>query len=288
MINSLRIIPGTAAILAAFITASLWGQAVPAPKATAVMVDPSNSTVVSPANFWTANKVVRNWSDLPGTTVADGNLFGSLREIRLRADDSPTAIGFERYSNAVTWLMTGGEAPDGSIVYLPDKSGTLALTSDIPAVQSPAVMVCTIQLNTASGETYTDFEFKITISNFGEHSPYTDLYLYYHSPDPARTVIMSQTGPKPSVWFVDSQYTDPRRLRKQSATQSIWTMRTNTTSRITSVMIAVPVDSVIRPDNAALVVEYLRFTPTAHESDAGGRSIWRMVEPSWRSIMPNP
>jgi hypothetical protein len=87
---------------------------------------------------------------------------------------------------------------------------------------------------------------------------------------------------------VDSQYSDPRRLRKQPATQSIWASRTNDNTRISSVMVAVPVDATIRPDNAALTIEYLRFTKTGPERDPTGRALWRLADPQWRTVMPAP
>ncbi|AHF92492.1 hypothetical protein OPIT5_29270 [Opitutaceae bacterium TAV5] len=266
-----------------WLPSSALAQAVPAAQTTAVMVNDAG-VVVWPPNFAGANltpalagkldKVTGSGSERAYTV----NLVGS--QAMLIISTSATTGNLVKRSTEGHILLPA-TAPTNSI-HAASKGYVDARTPQ------PAFMVCTIQLNTAPGDAYTDFEFKITISNFGEHTPFTDLYLYYHSPDPGRTVVTGQVGPVPSVWFVDSQYTDPRRLRKQSATQSIWTMRTNSNSRIASVMIAVPVDSVIRPDNAALVVEYLRFTPTDHERDAGGRSVWRMVEPSWRTVMPTP
>lgn len=53
-------------------------------------------------------------------------------------------------------------------------------------------------------------------------------------------------------------------------------------------MIAVPVTAIIRPDNAGLFAEYLRFSPTDHEKDSSGRSVWRLADLQWRTVLPNP
>lgn len=165
------------------------------------------------------------------------------------------------------------------------KPTTLAGYGITDAVKTPAVMVCVIQLKTAPGDTWTDFEFKIMTQSGGVIT----LHLYYHSPDPGRTVVSGQVGTVSGVWFTSSSTSgDSRLLRKQSASQSIWQMLGGGSNTTTSVMIAVPVNGIIRPDNAALFIEYLRFSPTDHERDAAGRSIWRIVEPSWRTVMPTP
>ncbi|MDR1280446.1 MAG: hypothetical protein LBK99_06455, partial [Opitutaceae bacterium] len=65
----------------------------------------------------------------------------------------------------------------------------LATPADLPPPPRYAIFILPI------GGDFTDFELKATQSNFGEHAPFTDLYFYYHSPDPARQSVSGQTGP---------------------------------------------------------------------------------------------
>lgn len=148
----------------------------------------------------------------------------------------------------------------------------------------PTVALFTVPL----GGKWTDFELKGTLSNFGEHTPFTDLYLYYHSPDPARTSITSQTGPKPTVFFTDSGWTDHRRWRKQSANLSLWTMRSDLSATIPTAIAAVPVDATVKPTNATLVWSYCRISGTEYERDTAGRTIWHPIVPTWSTATPAP
>ncbi|AHF90211.1 hypothetical protein OPIT5_08350 [Opitutaceae bacterium TAV5] len=132
------------------------------------------------------------------------------------------------------------------------------------------------------GPGFFDFELKASLSNFGEHAPFTDLYLYYHSPDPSRTIITSQTGPVPTVYFTDTGWTDKRRWRKQSTDQSIWAMRSNSGAVIPAVVVVVPVDATIRPTNAGLIWSYQRITATDYEQ------VWYPIVPTWSTVSPTP
>ncbi|EIP96812.1 hypothetical protein OpiT1DRAFT_01237 [Opitutaceae bacterium TAV1] len=138
------------------------------------------------------------------------------------------------------------------------------------------------------GGSYTDFELKISTTNFTGVSP--KLYIYYHSPDPAQTSI-TQYGPTPDVYFTDSGYSgtggDHRSYRKQSANQSIWQMRSDSNAVIPTVKAVVPVDATVRPTNADLVYVYCRIGATDYERDAAGRVIWYQVEPSWVYQLPS-
>ncbi|MDR1279688.1 MAG: hypothetical protein LBK99_02550 [Opitutaceae bacterium] len=152
----------------------------------------------------------------------------------------------------------------------------LATPADLPP--SPLYVIFTLPL----GSGFSDFELKATLSNFGEHSPFTDLYLYYQSTDPARQSVSGQTGPKPAVYFTDSGWTDRRRWRKQSATQSIYAMRSSTSAIVAGAIVVVPVDAVIRPDNPALIWSYQRISAGSYEN------VWHPIVPTWALVAPTP
>ncbi|WP_157836891.1 hypothetical protein [Geminisphaera colitermitum] len=264
---------------------SASAQAVTA-STTAVMVNDAG-VVVWPPNLWTANAAnfasptqgakadtaVQAWYNLLGV---DTGVTGRPQAIRFTSGASSYHITLYAPSS----IPTGGYS-----VSLPTKGGTLALTSDIPAAAPVGWLVCTIQIKTAPGDTWTDFEFKIMTQSGGVIT----LHLYYHSPDPGRSVVSGQIGTVAGVWFTSSSTTgDSRLLRKQSSTQSIWQQIGGGSNTTTSVMIAVPVTAIIRPDNAGLFAEYLRFSPTDHEKDSSGRSVWRLADLQWRTVLPNP
>jgi hypothetical protein len=181
-----------------------------------------------------------------------------------------------------------GEAtvPDGSTLTITNGAALavepgatitgLATPSDLPPPPRYAIFTLPI------GSGYQDFEIKATLSNFGEHTPFTDLYLYYHSPDPARQSVSGQTGPKPAVYFTDSGWTDRRRWRKQSATQSIYAMRSSTSAIVAAAIVVVPVDATIRPDNPNLIWAYQRISAGAYEN------IWHPIVPTWALVAPAP
>ncbi|MDR1279494.1 MAG: hypothetical protein LBK99_01560 [Opitutaceae bacterium] len=159
--------------------------------------------------------------------------------------------------------------------------GTLAVEPGATVTglaRPPAYAIFTLPL----GSGFSDFEVKATLSNFGEHTPFTDLYLYYQSTDPARVSVSGQTGPKPSVYFTDSGWTDRRRWRKQSATQSIYAMRSSTSAIVAAAIVVVPVDAVIRPDNPALIWSYQRISAGSYEN------IWHPIVPTWALVAPTP
>ncbi|RRJ96723.1 hypothetical protein Ga0100231_023350 [Opitutaceae bacterium TAV4] len=160
-------------------------------------------------------------------------------------------------------------------------SGTLTVpegTTVNGLARAPKFAIFTLPL----GANFTDFELKATVSNFGGHSPFTDLYLYYHSPDPARVAVSGQTGPKPTVFFTDSGWTDRRRWRRQSTTESIYAMRSSTGATIAAAIVVVPVDVTIRPDNPNLVWSYQRISGGSYEN------IWTPIVPTWSLVKPTP
>ena len=135
------------------------------------------------------------------------------------------------------------------------------------------------------GGNYTDFELKATVANWAGGN----MVYFYHSPDPAKTIITGQLwNVQPDVFFTDSQYVNPldpqqnqRTWRKQTSTQSIAAMRSNGNSVIAGVTVVVRDTGVINRYNATLVWSYCRLTPTGYEVDTGGRSIWRTITPKW-------
>ncbi|WP_198529945.1 hypothetical protein [Geminisphaera colitermitum] len=139
----------------------------------------------------------------------------------------------------------------------------------------PAYLVFVIPI----GPGFYDFELKATLSNFGEHAPFTDLVFYYHSPDPARTSVTSQVGAVPSVWFTDTGNSDKRRWRKQPANQSIWQTRIGT---VPAVIVYVPIDATIRPGNAPLIWSYQRITATDYEQ------VWYPIFPATSPVLATP
>jgi hypothetical protein len=257
----------------------LHSQAVPAPRTTAVMADPATSVVVWPPDFSAANLTPALNGKLDRvTTTGDTYLLYGVRtsgQFMLPAtsglgdgDNLVLRDGAGRFETALTPV---------SPYQVPSKAYVDARTPQ------PAVMVCTFQL----GDAWTDFEIKITATNFGER-PGAVLYRYYHSPDPSGTLVAGQVGPPPAVWFTDSGPPDGRRLRKQTGTQPIGYLRSGPTATISSVMVVYPVDSIIRPDNPALTISYMRWTIASPERDAGNHTIWRLAEPSWRTVAPAP
>ncbi|WP_043588084.1 hypothetical protein [Geminisphaera colitermitum] len=139
----------------------------------------------------------------------------------------------------------------------------------------PAYLVFVIPI----GPGFYDFELKATLSNFGEHAPFTDLVFYYHSPDPARTSVTSQVGAVPSVWFTDTGNSDKRRWRKQPANQSIWQTRIGV---VPAVIVYVPIDATIRPGNAPLIWSYQRITATDYEQ------VWYPIFPATSPVLATP
>ncbi|WP_052361955.1 hypothetical protein [Geminisphaera colitermitum] len=137
------------------------------------------------------------------------------------------------------------------------------------------VAVFTIPL----GPGFYDFELKATLSNFGEHTPFTDLIFYYHSPDPARTSITSQIGAVPTVFFTDTGNSDKRRWRKQPANKSIWQTRAGI---VPAVIVVVPLDATIKQTNPNLIWSYQRITATTYED------IWYPIIPTWLPVAPTP
>ncbi|MDR1283288.1 MAG: hypothetical protein LBK99_21080 [Opitutaceae bacterium] len=246
-------------------------------------------------------------------TLADGatvNGLATTGSLDGKLDKVAGTDGLRAYvvnidgSQAMLAIGTSATAPylvqrttDGHII-LPSAAPTIGAHAVSKAyvdarIPIPAVMVIVIQLNTLPGENWTDFEVKITITNFGTHGAGASLYLFYHSPDPTRQYTSGQVGAVPDVWYVESSASDARLVKKQITTGSgagpIAYQRANqTTGIVTSVMVAVPVDAVIRPDNPALIVEYLRWTVAEHEKDAAGHGLWRLAEPAWRTVAPAP
>lgn len=156
---------------------------------------------------------------------------------------------------------------------------------DIPA--NPKYAVFTLDL----GDNYTDFELKGTTNNWSGGG----MVWFYHSPDPQKAVIWQQIwNVRPDVYFTDSQYVKPgdanmnqRTWRKQSATQSIAAMRSNTNSVIGSVTVVIgDTGGAISPTNRSLIFSWCRMTPTGPEADASGRSIWRTARPEWVAEIP--
>ncbi|WP_052362375.1 hypothetical protein [Geminisphaera colitermitum] len=185
-------------------------------------------------------------------------------------------------TSARATLGLGTAATTPATAYATAAQGALAATAVQPGYFGYA------SFRILLGGIWVEFELKCTVSNFGEHTPFTDLYLYFHSPDPARTTITSQTGPKPTVFFTDSGWTDHRRWRKQTATQSIWSMRSDAQATIAAAIAIVPADSVISPTNANLVWSYCRISATDYERDAAGRVIWHPITPDWLPVLPTP
>jgi hypothetical protein len=135
-----------------------------------------------------------------------------------------------------------------------------------------------------------DFELKGTVSNFGEHTPFTDLVEYYHSPDPNRYYTQGQTGPRPVVYYTWTLASDTRRwIRQPSGTigtdinnTSIWLATSQGAGFVPAAIVVVPIDSTIRPLNQNLVWSYQRITPNGYEG------IWHPVIPSWSVHAPAP
>ncbi|WP_052362068.1 hypothetical protein [Geminisphaera colitermitum] len=177
-------------------------------------------------------------------------------------------------------LTGNGQVPSGSTLTVAAGGTLTAAPGSIVngLARAPTVAIFILPLGTG----WQDFEIKATLSNFGEHTPFTDLYLYYHSPDPARVSVSGQTGPKPTVFFTDSGWTDRRRWRRQSTTESIYAMRSSTSATVAAAIVVVPVDATIQPDNPNLIWSYQRISGGAYEN------IWHPIVPTWALVAPNP
>ncbi len=253
-----------------------------------------DGTLRAPVNFWDANKIAI--ADVLANGIATpADLDGKLDKVSIGgrvygtdASGNQTLLGYSvSAQNGYLVQRQGGGADAGGIM-LPLNPSAANYATSKSYVDARTPQPAYALFNITLGDQWTDFELKATLSNFGEHTPFTDLYLYYHSPDPGRTVITSQTGPKPTVFFTDSGNADHRRWRKQTATQSIWAMRTRTTAIIPAVVVVVPVDTTITPTNAALIWSYCRISATDYERDATGSTIWHPIIPTWSTIAPTP
>ncbi|EIP99331.1 hypothetical protein OpiT1DRAFT_03845 [Opitutaceae bacterium TAV1] len=213
-----------------------------------------------------------NLATIPLFTSGTGNMIGMVVDSnRLRR----FTMSSNAVANSVMWRRGDGQ----SLIVSPTLPDAVANKAYVDGrTPQPAYAIFTIPI----GPGFFDFELKATLSNFGEHSPFTDLYLYYHSPDPARTLITGQTGPVPTVYFTDTGWTDKRRWRKQTANQSIWAMRSNSGALIPAAIVVVPVDATISPTNAGLIWSYQRITATDYED------IWYPIVPVWSAIAPTP
>lgn len=130
---------------------------------------------------------------------------------------------------------------------------------------------------------YSDFELKASTDN------YETMVFFYHSPDPAKVHIPQQIWTmRPDVYFTDSQHADRRQWIRQSATQSISTMRVNGYSEIGGVILVVKdIGPAINPGNASLVWTYCAMSSAGYEKDSSGRSIWRPIQPNWTATPPS-
>ncbi|WP_052362280.1 hypothetical protein [Geminisphaera colitermitum] len=216
-----------------------------------------------------ADTAVQAWYNLLGVTTG---ATGRPQAIRF----TPGASSYYITLHAPSSIPAGGYS-----VSLPAAGGMIAL--------QPTYCVLTIPLGRyydfeqSVWKLASDFEAKATESNFGEHTPFTDLYAYYHSPDPARASVSGQTGPKPvAVYYTDSKNPDKRRWLRQPADQSIYAARKSPDSIISAAIVVFAVDAKIRPDNPNLVWSYQRISGGSYEN------IWTPIMPTWSLVKPTP
>lgn len=106
------------------------------------------------------------------------------------------------------------------------------------------------------------------------------LPLYYHSSDPGREIITSQTGPKPLSYFMDTGGSDSRRMVKQDDERSIWAMAKGYVGGVSAYLKVSDLQALSPGANPAnWVWSYCRMSATDYERDSSGRVIWRPIVP---------
>ena len=212
----------------------------------------------------------------------------------------PLAFNYQTIGTTPLWLyntgvvkVTGELQATHSNVKAPNATSTasdrLANVGTLDARYEPKKLYAVFDI--PLGGAYTDFELKASASNFRD-----GMAFFYHSPDPGKSVITEQIWTtRPDVYFTDSAYVgtdtdqNQRTWRKQSASQSIATMRAGgSNSVIAGAVVVVRDTGTISPTNTALVWSYCRYTPTAYEADGSGRSIWMPISPKWVTTPPAP
>lgn len=227
-------------------------QTFPQAISTTVMANP-DGTLRAPANFWTANEAAilallppPEHMDIPFATAAQAITGTSTNLVMNPAN---TKAAFE------AWVSTGGGTGGGL------QAEWLAFN-----------------LDKVEG-LWLDYELKGSPTNYGIAGQPV-LPLYYHSSDPGREIITSQTGPKPLSYFMDTGGHDSRRMVQQDSTRSIWAMAKGYVGGVNAYLRVSDLQALSPGANPAnWVWSYCRMSATDYERDANGHVIWRPIVP---------
>lgn len=159
-------------------------------------------------------------------------------------------------------------------------AGTVAAGDDsriVNALQPGKYAVFWIPLS--PGDAWTDFELKGSTDNFVADTP--NMIFFYHSPDPAKSVIWQQVWTnRPDVYFTDSGKTGTPNRRawiKQTASDSIFALLADANSEVGGFLVIVRDD--LSAHRAGMVWSYNLMDGVSSDNDAAGRSVWRPIVP---------
>ncbi len=152
-------------------------------------------------------------------------------------------------------------------------------------IRSPkyALFILPLGRGSAYDQQFCDFELKASQTNFGTAG--TDSLVYFYNSALGGSGISHENWvfQYPDVYFTDSKNSGGNRIwRKQEHDLSIMEQRAATDSVIAGIVVVVPVDDYVRPDNTKLVWSYQRVSPTGIEG------YWQPVLPMWVYEKPNP
>lgn len=208
---------------------------------------------------------------------------------RLFAISALCAAGVVQSATPVTDAKLRGTSIVQSPGSLTVEAGATFAVQDTAAVtglvRTPrfAVFVLPLGRGNSYDQQFCDFELKASQTNFGTAG--TDSLVYFYNSALGGSGISHENWvfQYPDVYFTDSKNPGGNRVwRKQEHDISIMEQRASVNSVIAGIVVVVPVDDYVRPDNTKLVWSYQRVSPTGIEG------YWQPVLPMWVYEKPAP